>query len=114
MPRSWTHATSRRIADRSGYGLGGAALAAIQLVILFIVLAVTVLAAWRVPDRVTSFALVSAASLAALPVTWYHYPAAMLPVAIALAVRSPASRPWLVGALVLVDLAIAVPRPRHG
>ena len=90
-------------------GLGGAALAAIQLVILFIVLAVTVLAAWRVPDRVTSFALVSAASLAALPVTWYHYPAAMLPVAIALAVRSPASRPWLVGALVLVDLAIAVP-----
>jgi len=90
-------------------GLGGAALAAIQVAILFIVLAVTVLAAWRVPERLTSFALVSAASLATLPVTWYHYPAAMLPVAIAVAVRSPASRPWLVVAVLVVDLAIAAP-----
>ena len=90
-------------------GLSGQALAALQLAILVVVLLVSVLAAWRIPDRLTSFTVVSAASLATLPVTWYHYPVAMLPVAIALAIRSPSTRTWLVAALLLVDLAIAIP-----
>ena len=72
-------------------------------------MAVTVLAALRVRDPLTSFALVSAASLVTLPVTWYHYPVALLPVAIALAIRHPASRPRLVFAVLVVDIALAVP-----
>ena len=65
-------------------------------------LAVTVWAAWRRPDAVESFAWAAAASLATLPVTWYHYPSAMIPVAIAamasrgsgLGQRAFASRSW--------------------
>ena len=68
---------------------------------------VAALAAWRVHDPVTSVAIVSAASLMTLPVTWYHYPAALIPVGIALAVGNPASRPRLAVAVVVVGLAIA-------
>ena len=41
-----------------------------------------------------------------LPVTWYHYPVALMPVAAALAIRDPRSRPWIALAIVLVDVGI--------
>ena len=43
-----------------------------------------------------------------LPVTWYHYPVALMPVAAALAIRDPRSRPWVAAAIVLVDVGIVV------
>ena len=47
-------------------------------------LAVTALRpAWRRSDPLESFAWAAVASLATLPVTWYHYPSALLPIAIA-------------------------------
>ncbi len=67
------------------------------------------MAAWRVRDPLTSVALVIAASLVTLPVTWYHYPVALIPVAIALAIGHPAARPRLVLAVVVADVAIAYP-----
>ena len=48
----------------------------------------TLWAAWRRPDPIESFAWATAASLATLPVTWYHYPSALLPVAAAALLRA--------------------------
>ena len=52
---------------------------------------VTGWAAWRRDDPLESFAWATAASLSTLPVTWYHYPSALLPVAIAAGLRAPAA-----------------------
>ncbi len=41
-----------------------------------------------------------------LPVTWYHYPVALMPIAAALAIWRPASRRWIALAIVLADVAI--------
>jgi hypothetical protein len=49
---------------------------------------VTAWAAWRRTDPVESFAWAAAASLATLPVTWYHYPSAMIPIAVAAMLRA--------------------------
>ena len=54
-------------------------------------LAVTVWAAWRRSDPLESFAWAAGASLATLPVTWYHYPSALIPVALAALLRAPTS-----------------------
>jgi hypothetical protein len=51
-------------------------------------LVVTAWAAWRRADTLESFAWATAASLMTLPVTWYHYPSAMIPVAIAAGLRA--------------------------
>jgi Glycosyltransferase family 87 len=75
-------------------------------------LVVTAGAAWRRQDTLESFAWATAASLVTLPVTWYHYPSALIPIAIAAGLRARGrdSRPvwWLlVAAGVLAAVAIA-------
>ena len=76
-------------------------------------LAVTAWAAWRRADPLESFAWATAVSLASLPVTWYHYPSAMIPIAIAVLFRargraiSPV-RWLLVAAVMVAAVAIAV------
>ena len=45
-------------------------------------------AGWAVRDRLSGIAVASVASLVILPVTWYHYPAALIPFAIAAVVRA--------------------------
>ncbi|HEV8488521.1 MAG TPA: glycosyltransferase family 87 protein [Candidatus Limnocylindrales bacterium] len=63
--------------------------------------AVTGWAAFARRDPVESLAWAAAASLFILPVTWYHYPAALLPFGIAAMLRSyrtPAA-PWVAGLL---------------
>jgi hypothetical protein len=71
----------------------------------------TVWAGWRRRDPLEGFAWATAASLATLPVTWYHYPSALLPVAIAAWLRAaPAVRKrvalTLVGAEVVAAAAL--------
>ncbi len=88
-------------------GLGGGALQMAQAIVSLAVVAATLLAAWRVREPVTSLAIASAMSLMTLPVTWYHYPVALVPVAIALVIRYPATRSRVVLATVVVDAAIA-------
>lgn len=59
-----------------------------HLVVGALAIAITIWAAWRRRDPLESFAWAAAASLATLPVTWYHYPSAMLPIAIGAWLRS--------------------------
>ena len=72
----------------------------LHLVVGAAALAATAWAAWRRSDPVESFAWATAASLATLPVTWYHYPGAMLPIAVAAMLR--ASGPDVRGVSLLV------------
>jgi hypothetical protein len=67
----------------------------------------TVWAAWRRPDPVESFAWATAASLATLPVTWYHYPSAMLPVAAAALLRASGAGVRRVSVLVIAGGVVA-------
>jgi hypothetical protein len=87
-------------------GLDDQALRVAQVVVTASVLIVSALAALRVRDPLASVAIAAAASLATLPVTWYHYPVALIPVAAALAIGHPATRPRVVIALVVLDIAI--------
>ncbi len=68
---------------------GGEGLARVlQVVVSLGALALTAGAAWRRRDPVESLALASIASLVTLPVMWYHYPAALIPFALAAMLRS--------------------------
>lgn len=74
-------------------------------------MAVTILAAWRRLDPVESFGWAAAAPLATLPVTWYHYPSALTPIALAALLRAPVERRDRVRVLVLaagVTAAVAL------
>ena len=72
-------------------------------------------AAWRVRDAVLSLAIGSAATLILLPITWYHYPPALLPFAVLAVIRSHGSsdaRPVLTLvalAGIVASLALALP-----
>ena len=67
---------------------------------------VTLIAALRVRDVLFGMAIVVTASLVTLPVTWYHYPVALMPVAAALAIAHAPSRKWIAVAIVVADVAI--------
>lgn len=73
----------------------------IHLVVGIAAMAITILAAWRRRDPLESFAWAAAASLFTLPVTWYHYPSALIPVALAALLRAPVGRRARVRLLVL-------------
>lgn len=87
------------------------------LAVVFAVVAIagTVVASRLVRDTLESFGWAVVASLILLPVTWYHYPVALIPVAIAAWTRSrgmPQARRvsiTLFVAWILADAAIAVP-----
>jgi hypothetical protein len=86
--------------------LDGTGVKLAQAVVSVGALAVTVLAALRVHDPLTSVTVAIAASLVVLPVTWYHYPVALLPVGIALVALRPVSRARVALAAIVADLAI--------
>lgn len=92
---------------------GGETLARLlQVPVGVIVIAITAGAAWRVRDPVESIAWAAAASLATLPVTWYHYPAAFIPFGLAALLRAAQTDQWrtsaslVAAAIVIADLAI--------
>jgi len=77
-------------------------------------LALTAWAAERSRDVVTSLALAAVASLVMLPITWYHYPLALLPFAVAAYLRAAPAQAGpvrvLLGAAVFASLlAILAP-----
>lgn len=88
-------------------GLDAAAARSIQMAILLGALAISLVAGWKVRDPVVSFGLATTASLVVLPVTWVHYPAALIPVAIAAAARATATDRPLVGGLLVAALVVA-------
>jgi hypothetical protein len=63
---------------------------------------------WSPFDPRPRLSLVVAATLTlvTLPITWYHYPTALLPFAAALAVADPGSRRWLALAAAIACVAI--------
>ena len=68
---------------------GGEAFArTLQIPVTLLALAITVGAAWSRRDPVESLAWAAAASLVILPVTWFHYPAAMIPFALVALLRA--------------------------
>jgi len=79
----------------------------VQVLVVAVVLGVTVAAAGWIGDRRLSFAVVATASLVTLPVTWFHYPVALLPASILLATSYPTARPALLAAAVIAAVAIA-------
>ena len=96
------------------FGLSEAAARTIQVPITLTALAATIAAGRLLEDPVASFGAATIASLVILPVTWFHYPVALIPVAIAAAARAePAARRTtlaaLVAALVAAGLAIVAP-----
>lgn len=95
-------------------GLSEAVARTIQVPVTLAALATTVAAGRLLEDPVASFGVATIASLVALPVTWFHYPVALIPVAIAAAGRAEqASRSAtvaaLVAAVVAAGLAIVAP-----
>ena len=82
----------------------------LQLPVVALALAATAWGAWRVGDTVTGLAVAAAASLVVLPVTWYHYPVAMLPFAIAAWARGgPGIGPLLALAAGVAAVSIVLP-----
>lgn len=64
-------------------------------------------AAFRIDDSLTSFGIAAAASLVVLPVTWFHYPVALMPIATA-ALGRAAGTPAARATAGLVALAVVV------
>jgi hypothetical protein len=117
-------ASSAHLVDPRNYGiaaqitlwLGGtdAEARVLQVPVALTALAIIAWAGWRRRDAVESSAWAAAASLFLLPVTWYHYPAALIPFAAAAVVRSAGSArsrvAWLVTAsIVAAAVGIAFP-----
>ena len=93
-----------------GEGLGRLA----QVLVSMLAVTVTVVAAWTRDDPVESFAWATVASLVVLPVTWFHYPVALLPVAVAVWLRAagPGRRrvaALFAAAMVAGVLAVGIP-----
>jgi hypothetical protein len=86
----------------------------LQIPITLLALAITAIAAWSRRDTVEALAWAAAASLVILPVTWFHYPAAMIPFALAAILRARGSTAatrvaGVVGAALAISIiAIAV------
>ena len=96
------------------FGLSEAVARTIQVPITLAALAATIAAGRLLEDPVASFGVAAIASLVVLPVTWFHYPVALIPVAIAAAARADQTtrRPTLaalVAAVVAAGLAIVAP-----
>ena len=60
----------------------------LQIPVTLLALAATACAAWWLEDVVASLAWGATASLVILPVTWYHYPSALLPFALVALLRA--------------------------
>ena len=89
-----------------GFGDAGARLVHVGVAVL--ALGLTIWAGLRRGDPLESFGLATAASLSTLPVTWYHYPSAMIPIAIAAWLRAlPPDRRRVVGCLIAAELVAA-------
>jgi len=78
----------------------------VQLAVTAVAAALALAAAWRIADPVASFTVATVASLVVLPVTWYHYPVALIPSAMALVLLRPPARPWVAAAALVGTLAV--------
>jgi len=88
------------------FGLSDAAARTIQVPVTLAAIAATIAAGRLVEDPVSSIGIATTASLVVLPVTWFHYPVALIPVAIAAAARAEgAARRTTTAALAAAGIA---------
>jgi hypothetical protein len=104
-------APAAQIALFAGAGSDTARL--IHLPIALAALLVTAWAAWARPDPVESLAIAAACSLVLLPVSWIHYPAALIPFGVAAALRSRGAAGgaivrWLLATSVTISIVALV------
>lgn len=96
-------------------GLGEDAARLLQVPVLVLAIAMVVLAGWYRGDPLESLAYAAVASLVVLPVTWYHYPAALIPFGLAALLRDGRTeaaarvRGWVAAATALAIASIAMP-----
>ena len=88
-------------------GLDNAAARSIHVAVVLGALGATLAAGWKVRDPVVSFGLAATASLVVLPVTWVHYPIALIPVAIASAARATGPGRAQMGGLLAAAIVVA-------
>jgi hypothetical protein len=96
------------------FGLSDETARSLQVVVAVVAIAGTAIAAWALDDGVESFAWATIASLVILPVTWFHYPVALVPVALTAASRARDAawrRTALLLALAIVTAALAIVAP---
>jgi hypothetical protein len=87
----------------------------VQVIVSLGAIALTAWAALRRSDPVESLAWAAVASLVTLPVTWFHYPVALIPFGVAAIVRAQAASPAarrrttlaIAGAVLMSVVAIA-------
>ena len=90
-------------------GAGSDVARLIHLPIALAALFVIAWAAWARPDPIESLAIAAACSLVLLPVSWVHYPAALIPFGVAAALRSRGlPRASTVRSLLTVSVAISI------
>jgi hypothetical protein len=90
-------------------GLGDPAARAIHVGVAVLAVGVTIWASVRRRDPLESFGWATAASLSTLPVTWYHYPSAMIPIALAAWLRAaPPDRRRVVACLIAAEVVAVV------
>jgi Glycosyltransferase family 87 len=95
-----------QLALLSGGGEGLARL--LQIGVIVAALAGTAAVAWYRDDTLESFGWATVASLVILPVTWFHYPVALIPVALAAWLRADAASRRTVAALLAGAIAVGV------
>ncbi|HEY3188692.1 MAG TPA: glycosyltransferase family 87 protein [Solirubrobacteraceae bacterium] len=74
-------------------GLDEAGVRTLQLAVSLAALAITALVALRWRDQLESLTWAAIASLVVLPVTWFHYPAALIPFGVAAVARAEVGDP---------------------
>lgn len=89
---------------------GQTELVARQLHVLVAVVAISLTAwtAWRSRDLLVSLGVATIASIVLLPVTWFHYPVALLPFGVAALARSREGAHRRVGVLLMAAVAVSV------
>jgi len=91
------------------FGLESAAVRAVHLVVGVLAVVVTVWSAWSRRDPLESLGWAAVASLMTLPVTWYHYPAALIPLLVAAIARRPTVAALVIAAWGCAFVAIGIP-----
>jgi hypothetical protein len=90
-------------------GAGEAFARTLQIPVTLLAIALTAVVAWARRDLVESLAWAAAASLVILPVTWFHYPAAMIPFAMTALLRARGTAAATqVGGLVAAAVVVSV------
>ena len=90
-------------------GLSESAVRLLHVVVVAVAIVASAWSAWARRDAVESLAWAAVASLVTLPVTWIHYPAALIPFVIAALARNHGAAVIVGAAAVSAVVALSIP-----